>query len=82
MCGWWWWVVVDAGNLFTLFFHDPLAGFCVVINKQAVTQEAYDKCTKYIQSSFDDVQKLLWNFPHIRTRPTPPPNPMQHSGTY
>lgn len=53
------------GNLFTLFFHDPLAGFCVVINKQAVTQEAYDKCTKYIQSSFDDVQKLLWNFPHI-----------------
>lgn len=39
----------------------------MTINKPAVTQEVYDKCNKYIQSSFEDVQKLLWNFPHIRT---------------
>jgi hypothetical protein len=53
------------GNLFTLFLHAPLAAFCFVISKNSISQEMHDKCNQAIQSSFEDVQKLLWNFQDI-----------------
>jgi len=53
------------GNLFTLFLYAPLTAFCFVVSKNTVSQDLFDKCTKHIESSFEDVQNLLCNFEGI-----------------
>ena len=54
------------GGLFTLFLHDPLAAFCVVIGTTTLGDDQLRTCMDRLDEFFPILASIMQHFPDLR----------------